>query len=141
MAYDLDLFSPETDEAFSRSDRTISGFRPRQRTLAGRVRPGDRFVCYMTRLSRWVGVLAVLEGPFDADMPLFYPADDPFTRRFRVKAVVWLPLAKTLPIQAEAVWQGFSFTQRHPKGSVAWTGHVRGHLTRVSEADGAFLEA
>jgi hypothetical protein len=141
MAYYLDLFSPETYEAFSRSDRTISGFRPRQRTLASRVRRGDRFVCYMTRLSRWVGVLEVLEGPFDDDTPIFYPADDPFTLRFRVKAVVWLPLEKTTPIQADAVWQGLSFTQRHPKGSVAWTGHVRGSLTRVSDADGAFLES
>ena len=141
MAYYLDLFSPETYEAFSRSDQTISGFRPRQRNLAARVRPGDTFVCYMTRLSRWVGVLDILEGPFDDDTPIFYPADDPFTLRFHVKAVVWLPLEKTTPIQADAVWHGLSFTQRHPKGSLAWTGHVRGSLTRVSDADGAFLES
>jgi hypothetical protein len=58
MAYYLDLFSPETYEAFSWSDQTVSGFRPRQRNLAGRMRPGDTFVCYMTRLSRWIGLLA-----------------------------------------------------------------------------------
>jgi hypothetical protein len=34
MAYFLDLFSPETYEAFSRSDRSVSGFRVRQRNLA-----------------------------------------------------------------------------------------------------------
>lgn len=141
MAYDLDLFAPETYEAFSRSDQTISGFRPRQRNLAGRVRPGDTFVCYMTRLSRWVGVLDILEGPFDDHTPIFYPADDPFTLRFHVKAVVWLPLEKTTPIQADAMWHGLSFTPRHPQGSLAWTGHVRGSLTRVSDADGAFLES
>jgi len=141
MAYYLDLFSPETYEAFGRSDQTVSGFRPRQRNLAGRMRPGDTFVCYMTRLSRWIGLLDILEGPFDDHTPIFYPADDPFTLRFHVKSVVWLPLEKTMPIHADTVWNGLSFTQRHPKGSLAWTGNVRGSLTRVSDADGAFLES
>jgi hypothetical protein len=114
MAYYLSLFSPETYEAFSWSDQTIAGFRPRQRHLADRVRPSDKFVCYMTRLSRWVGVLDILEGPFDDDTPIFYPADDPFTLRFRVRAAIWLPLEKTAPIQADAVWNGLSFTQQLP---------------------------
>jgi hypothetical protein len=141
MAYYLDLFSPETYEAFGRSDQTVSGFRPRQRNLASRVRPGDTFVCYMTRLSRWVGLLDILEGPFDDHAPIFYPADDPFTLRFHVRPVVWLPLEKTMPIHADPVWSGLSFTQRYPKVSLAWTGNVRGSLTRVSDADGAFLES
>jgi len=46
-----------------------------------------------------------------------------------------------MPIHADTVWIGLSFTQRHPKGSLAWTGNVRGSLTRVSDADGAFLES
>jgi hypothetical protein len=119
----------------------VSGFRPRQRNLASRVRPGDTFVCYMTRLSRWVGLLDILEGPFDDHAPIFYPTDDPFTLRFHVRPVVWLPLEKTMPIHADPVWSGLSFTQRYPKGSLAWTGNVRGSLTRISDADGAFLES
>ena len=31
MAYFMDLFSPETYEAFNASDRSVSGFRPRQK--------------------------------------------------------------------------------------------------------------
>jgi hypothetical protein len=34
MAYYLDLFSPETYEAFSKSNREISGFRARQEGMA-----------------------------------------------------------------------------------------------------------
>ena len=49
MPYYLDLFSPETYEAFGRSDRTISGFRPRQRSVAGKIQPGNKLICYMTR--------------------------------------------------------------------------------------------
>ena len=59
MAYFLDLFSPETYEAFSKSDRTVSGFRLRHQNAASRVKVGDKFVCYMTKLSRWIGILEV----------------------------------------------------------------------------------
>jgi len=85
VAYYLDLFSPETYEAFARSDRSISGFRVRQRNAARRIGQGDALVCYMTRLSRWVGLLEVLEGPFVDETPIFYPEDDPFVVRFRVR--------------------------------------------------------
>lgn len=45
MAYFIDLFSPETYEAFSRSARDISGFRRRHKNIAERIKPGDVFVC------------------------------------------------------------------------------------------------
>ena len=51
MAYWSDLFTPETYEAFGRSDRTISGFRESQHTMAEKVSPGDKFICYMVRMS------------------------------------------------------------------------------------------
>src|SRR5438552_1099683 len=98
MAYFTDLFSPETYEAFSRSDRSISGFRIRQQNVAKRIKPGDKLVCYMTKLSRWGGILEVVEGPFLDNKPLFYAEADPFIVRFRVKPSVWLPVEKAIPI-------------------------------------------
>ena len=41
MAYFIDLFSPETYEAFSRSPRDISGFRLRHKNRADKVKTGD----------------------------------------------------------------------------------------------------
>ena len=70
MAYFLDLFSPETYEAFSGSSGRISGFRSRQRDAASRVQPGDLLICYMTRLSRWIGVHEVERGPIEDDTPI-----------------------------------------------------------------------
>jgi hypothetical protein len=64
MNYWSDLFTPETYEGFSKSDRRISGFRESQRTMAEKVQPGDKFICYMVRMSRWIGVLEVLRGRF-----------------------------------------------------------------------------
>ena len=140
MAYYLDLFSPETYKAFSRSDRSVTGFRIRQRNGAQRVKPGDKLVCYMTRLSRWIGLLEVLDGPFIDDTPIFYPEADPFVVRFRVRELVWLPLEKGVPIHEASVWNGLSFTRGQSKGSSTWTGKLRASLVELDETDGAFLE-
>ena len=59
MAYFIDLFSPETYETFTRSSRDISRFRLRHKGMADRIKQGDVFVCYLTRLSRWFGLLEV----------------------------------------------------------------------------------
>lgn len=140
MSFYLDLFSPETYEAFSRSDRRVSGFRSRQRAAATRIKPGDKLVCYMTKLSRWVGVLEVIEGPYEDKTPIFYPEDDPFVIRFKVKTIVWLPKEKTLPIHLEEIWSALSFTKGQDPTTANWTGKLRGSLVRISDLDGRLLE-
>lgn len=140
MAYYLDLFSPDTYEAFSRSDRTISGFRIRQQKTAHRIQPGDKLICYMTKLSRWIGVLEVVSPPFEDTTPLFLPEDDPFVLRFKVKPLVWLDKERAVPIRDHTVWNTLSFTRDHEKNSSVWTGRVRSSLTTIDKRDGQFLE-
>ena len=140
MSYFVDLFSPATYEAFGKSDRTVTGFRPGQRAAAAKVKTGDKLLCYMTRLSRWVGVLDVIDGPFDDSTPLFQVDEDPFTLRFHVRPSIWLPVNIAVPIRDERVWKRLSFTRDLTDGSVAWTGRVRGSLTRIADADGALIE-
>jgi hypothetical protein len=67
MAHFIDLFSPETYEAFARSPRNTSGFRPRHKNVAEKIKPGDIFVCYLTRLSRWFGLLEVIVRAFEVE--------------------------------------------------------------------------
>lgn len=141
MAYFIDLFSPETYEAFSRSDRAISGFRKRHAIAALRVKPGDKLVCYLTKLSRWVGLLEVIEGPFEDGSPIFYAENDPFVIRFRVQPVIWLPVEKAVPIHDERIWNHLSFTRNQPRGSVTWTGKVRSSLVQLDDGDGRHIEA
>jgi hypothetical protein len=140
MAYFLDLFSPETHAAFSESDRTITGFRTRHRKAAERLKKGDVLVCYMTRLSRWVGLLRVEEGPFEDASPRFMESDDPFVVRFRVKPLVWLEPEQGIPIHDHTVWPKLSFTKQHSPESTTWTGAVRTSLAKLSDDDGALLE-
>lgn len=139
MAYFIDLFSPETYEAFARSPRDISGFRLRHKNMAERINPGDVFVCYLTRLSRWFMLLEVIEGPFIDDKPVFVTENDPFVVRFRVRPTVWLDIDMGIPIHDDAIWAGLSFTRGLEKGSIGWTGKVRGSLVRLDDRDGTFL--
>jgi predicted RNA-binding protein len=141
MAFYLDLFSPETYEAFSKSDRQVSGFRLRQQVAAQRIKRGDKLVCYMTKLSRWVGVLQVVEGPYVDETPIFFPEDDPFVIRFRVKPIVWLPKENALPIHQDEIWDALSFTRGQNRSTSTWTGKLRGSLSRIADADGKLLEA
>ena len=140
MGYYLDLFSPETYEAFGRSNRTISGFRASQRNAAFKIGVGDKFICYMTKLSRWVGLLEVTSEPFEDDSPIFYPANDPFVVRFRVRTLVWLDKEKAIPIHDVRLWDSLSFTQGHNRGSSTWTGKLRISLRQIDDSDGQLLE-
>lgn len=140
MNYWSDLFTPETYEAFARSDRSVSGFRESQRAMADKVRVGDRFICYMVRMSRWVGVLDVLDGPFIDRTPLFVPDDDPFVVRFTVNPAVWLPLDQTVPIHEQDVYSHLTFTRNVAPGGY-WLGPLRRSLQRLADEDGAFLDS
>lgn len=140
MAYYLDLFSPETHERFSASDRSVSGFRVRQRNAAAKLKPGDKLVCYLTRLSRWVGLLEVQSVAFEDGSPIFASDNDPFVVRFKVKPVVWLPPDQGLPIHDEAIWSSLSLTKEHSPETSRWTGFFRSSLNHLSDPDGLFLE-
>src|ERR1022692_2969959 len=139
MAYFIDLFSPETYEAFRSSSRDVSGFRLRQKPIAERIKAGDIFVCYMTRLSRWFGLLEVIEGPYIDSKPIFVPEDDPFVVRFRVRPLTLLDPDKPIPIHDEEIWKGLSFTRPLEPGAIAWTGKVRSSLIHLDDDDGRFL--
>jgi hypothetical protein len=139
MAYYLNLFSPATYEAFSKSDRGVSGFSSSQRSAATRLAVGDKLVCYMTKLSRWVGVLEVLSAPFEDSTPIFYESDDPFVIRFRVRADVWLPKELAVPIRSPEMWDALSFTKDLEPGSGRWTGTLRRSLNRLDDTDGRHI--
>ena len=140
MAFYIDLFSPETYSAFSDSDRDVSGFRERQQGIASLINPGDKLICYMTKLSRWIGILEVTSSLFIDQTPIFMKPIDPFIVRFKVKPYVWLSPEESVPIIHDICWKHLSFTKQLPKKSQAWTGMVRSSLKKLEDEDGAYLE-
>ena len=87
MTYWLDLFTGSTWDEFRKAGGTVTGFRERMRTNAGRVKPGDVFLCYVTGVMQWVGALEVL-GLSTDDSPIW--SVDEFPVRFAVKPLVAL---------------------------------------------------
>ena len=139
VSYFLDLATPETWTAFCETGATIAGFRERHRSLAReRVREGDIFLCYLTRLSRWCGVLQVQSEAYDDDSPRF-DGPDPFTVRFRVEPTVILEPESSIPIHEDEVWSKLSITNQYERGSSHWTGFFRSSLNRLDDGDGRYL--
>ena len=139
MAYFLDLFAPETWHSFREFGATMTGFRERYKRLAGdRVSDGDIFLCYMTSLSRWCGVLqAESEVPDDyGPIPDFL---SPYPVRFKVKPIAVLDPETAVPIQDDEVWDALSITNQFNKGYPYWTGFFRGSLNRIDDKDGRYL--
>lgn len=138
MAYFLDLFTPETWHAFRESGGTVTGFRERHWRQATRVKEGDIFLCYMTRLSRWCGILVAESKAYRDSSPIRDELDE-FTVRFTVKPLVTLDPEASIPIQADSVWNTLSITKNHEKGTTTWTGFFRGSLNGFEEPDGRYL--
>ena len=131
MAYFLNLFTPETWAAFREHGATISGFRHRQRKMAKeRVKPGDIFLCYLVRLSRWCGVLEITSNAFVDDTPI-YSDPDPFVVRFKVRSDTLLDPERAIPIMEDELWSQLSITRDMEKGAKGWAAaHFRGSLNQ-----------
>ena len=139
MAYFLDLCTPETWLAFREAGATVAGFRERHRSLAvERVSQGDIFLCYLTRLSRWCGVLQAESDAYSDDSPRHGDLD-PFTVRFRVKPIVVLEPELAIPIHDDKVWSKLTITNQYERGHRFWTGFFRGSLNRFDDSDGSYL--
>jgi hypothetical protein len=142
MHYWLDLFTPYTWTRFQDHGADISGFRPRQRKAAfGRVKKGDKLVCYLVKLSRWCGVLEVLSDAFEDTSPIFADENDPFPIRFKVKPEVTLDFELSIPIEIPALWNNLSFTKSIIAGSFGWaqTARLRQSLIQLQDGDGELL--
>jgi hypothetical protein len=139
MTYRLDVFSPETYQRFSESDRQVAGVKARYRKLASEVTPGTLLLCYITRLSRWCGILEVTSEVYEDSSPRFAGADDPYVMRFRVKPDVWLAPEHAIPIHEGFLWKTLSFTRDHPTDSSLWTGSLRTSLVALRDEDGKHL--
>jgi hypothetical protein len=75
-AYWLDLFSHKTWTEFLKAGGAVTGFRESRWRTAQRISSGDYFLCYLTGVSRWIGLLEVTGKAFQDQSPIW--ADDPF---------------------------------------------------------------
>jgi hypothetical protein len=145
MNYYIDLYSPETAMAFEKSSRDITGFRLSRKTYVEnkKIGAGDKLICYVTRIQRFVGVLEIKSEPFQDSKPIFMKENDPFVLRFKVAPVAWLPLEKSIPIHQDFIWNNLSFTKglgKSARDSTKWTFMVFSSPRSWPRDDCIFLE-
>jgi len=135
----LVLFTPYTWSAFREHGGTIAGFTEGMRTRAARIRPGDMFICYLVRLSRWCGALEVQKGPYVDASPIFSPANDKFVVRFKVRPIVVLEPEKAIPIGA--LWDQLNRTKAIDRSNRGWaySAQLVASLGSVDAADGRLI--
>lgn len=142
MNYYINLFSPNTANAFANSDQSVTGFRISRKTYVENqnIKKGDKFICYCTKIQRFIGILEALESYYIDESPLFVSKDDPFILRFKVKPIVWLSLDKGIPIHNDLMWNNLSFTKDLSKNSTNWTYKVFSSPYIWSKKDSEFIE-
>ena len=73
----IDLFTIGTWKEFLDHGGAVPGFSEKRRATVQRMKPGDHLLCYLTRVSRWVGVLEVTGEPFFDEAPIGCPSTNP----------------------------------------------------------------
>jgi hypothetical protein len=129
--YWIDLFTAETWQEFLDHGGDVSGFSEKRRTIVAKIRPGDYLLCYLTRASRWVGLLEVLGEPFFDQEPIW--SAQVFPCRVKVKALLTLTPEHGVPVlnmrEELSVFRGLG-NPNH------WQGPFRASPTKWKTADG-----
>src|SRR5919108_1221068 len=81
-SYWLDLFTGTTWEEFLAAGADVTGFREKRWSTVQKIQPGDYLLCYLTGISRFVGLLEATSPAFRDSAPIW--KDEEFPCRVRV---------------------------------------------------------
>jgi len=129
-SYWLDLFTGKTWVEFLAAGGKVSGFRKSRWSVVQKMKPGDWLLCYVTGVSRWIGILEVVGDPYQDSTPIW--VDEEFPCRFPVKVVLALPPEAAVPVKL--LGPKLSYFKDAP-ASMSWTGHFRGSPAREKPMD------
>ena len=138
--YWLDLFTPQTWSEFLEAGSSISGFRESRWNAVQKIEEGDYLLCYLTGVSRWVGILEVTSKKgFKDNTPIW--KDEEFPCRVKVKIVTKLEPETAVPVKdMKDVLSAFK-SAKSDGYSQAWTGRFRGSPVKWSQSDGEAVVA
>lgn len=129
MNFWLDLFTVQTYEEFQKAGAKVSGFRERQWARCQRIQPGDKLLCYLTGISRWVGVLTVTQPAYQSEERLWEM--EVFPVRLGVTPEILLPPEHGIPHQS------LILSLHSP--AKAWAGYLRGSPNLLKTEDGQVI--
>jgi hypothetical protein len=132
--YWLDLFTGKTWEEFLQHGANVSGFRESRKKAATKIHPGDYFMCYLTGLSRLIGVLEVKSDMYIDNSPIW--EGEGFPVRFKVEVIHKLEPTTAIPILE--LKDKLSIFQQL-KSKHAWSGFFRGSPALFKQQDGEII--
>ena len=132
--YWLDLFTGATWQRFVEAGAKVSGFSERRWATVRRMRPGDYLLCYLTGISRFVGVVEVTGPAFKGTDAIWKEAT--FPARVPVSLVHCLTPETAVPVldlrEQLSVFQNL-------KNPNWWSGAFRGSPALWERADGEIV--
>jgi hypothetical protein len=129
--YWLDLFTGTTWQEFLDASARVSGFRDSRWKTVQAIKRGDFLLCYLTGLSRFIGLLEVVSEPFRDDSKIW--KDESFPARLKVKTTIALTPETAVPVHELRDQLSVFADLKSPN---AWTGHFRGSPARWKTSDG-----
>ncbi|WP_220118908.1 EVE domain-containing protein [Caldovatus aquaticus] len=135
-SYWLVLFSWTTWQEFLAAGGTTAGFRESRWKTVEQIRPGDYLLCYLTGVSRWIGILEVTGAPFQSSEPIW--KDAVFPARLPVRVVAKLEPATAVPVLAMKDRLSAFHDLKSPH---AWTVRFRQSPAKWPAADGEAVVA
>lgn len=128
--YWLDLFTWKTWQEFLNAGGSVSGFKERRGRTVRRIQPGDVLICYLTGVSRFIGLLEVTSDPYHDTTPIW--EDDAFPWRLRVRVSLALTPETAVPVQSLRDELSFFQDMKSPN---SWTGFFRGSPAKWKLSD------
>jgi hypothetical protein len=127
----LDLFTHETWEEFLAAGAKVSGFRENRWRTLQQTQSGDILLCYLTGVSRWIGLLEITGKAYRDTSPIW--SKNTFPACIPVKLIAELTPLTAVPVIE--MKDNLSIFQ-NLKNLHAWTGSFRGSPYKWKPQDG-----
>ncbi|MBA2724994.1 MAG: hypothetical protein H0U53_03295 [Actinobacteria bacterium] len=132
--YWLDLFTWKTWDQFLKSGANISGFTEYRRKTVERFVTGDILLCYLTGISRFIGILEVISGVITDGTPIW--GEGQFPVRVKVRPVVTLTPETAVPVLDLQDTLSIFKDLKNPN---YWSGAFRGSPAKWRRRDGELV--
>jgi hypothetical protein len=127
----LDLFTDKTWREFLKAGGSVRGFSAFRWNTVKRIKPNDYLLCYLTGVSRWIGILEVVGEPFQDSSRIW--SEWEFPSRLPVQVVAALTPETAVPVVE--MWDTLSVF-RDLKNPNRWSGPFRASPAKWKKQDG-----
>lgn len=128
--------SPENFETTRVHGFTIQGIKSRHRKKAEQMRPGDKFIYYVTGVKAFAAIATVTSEYFE-DHTIIWKSSNPkkkdedYPYRVKIEPDIVLPEGQYLP--AEEIARGMEHVQKWPAEN--WTLAFQGNVHKINQHD------